>query len=373
MSKPSFLALFSLLLMLVSGKAFACARGDPAAIPLQARTGEYRFEEEKARIQIPKGSVFLDAQDARRFAQKNLGWDKCSVSELVGIIFPEAEWKKFGAEGHLQFWNIMVYYQPGLVEIEDAISADYDSMVDQVRQSYVEFNKTRVAQSLDPINVAGWGVPPGIHGQNLVTWGLNLLEGNRPNFQSIDVKAAKLGRKGHFHFTMSAPVLQLQDYHKILLAAGNATNFDKGFDLDSRALGSGETMVMTVGDLIAKDLQAKRPTPLTWTNYLKATFLSGFHHFAFYLVEILAFLTVGGVLMMLRWLSLRAQRHAAAYGEEDEIGEVHSASAPSALGTIHYRRAGNYPRAGKRAQAATPARSEPQPILLNGVPLARTP
>jgi Protein of unknown function (DUF2167) len=367
-----FSAIYFFALVVCSGSAFAkseCDSGKFGERQVNARKGEYRFEDGKARIAIPKGAIFLDANDARYVAQYSFGWKECSIKNLVGFIAPEKDWQKVGSRGFEHIWMISVFYEPGLVEIEDAISADYGTMINQVRESHVESNRLRVADSLEPINVVGWAVPPGIHGDNLVSWGLNVVEGNLPEFQTVDVKAAKLGLKGHFSFHMTAPITRLTEFHQHLLAVGNAVNFDKGLDLDSRKFGADEKPVMTIGDFIAEDLGATRATPLTWANYLQATLFEAFRHFAFYLVEILAFLTIGGLVLGYRWYQNRHQDGASDAHDndedwdEDEVVERDRITAPSTFGKRYNQTVAQQPT------QYSPAPAKPAVVMLNGVPM----
>jgi uncharacterized membrane-anchored protein len=334
-----------------------------SAIPANAMAGtsnKYRFKRFSADFSIPKGTLLLAEDNARHIAKHDFGWDICATKDLVGFIVPEKEWRSEGMKSLQKSWLIAVYYVPEFIETEDVISADYDLMADQARASFVDENKLRVANSLAPINVTGWAIPPGLRADDVVSWSLNAVEGNQPQFQTVNMKAVTLGRVGRFQFEMSTPITRLNEFHDILISTARAVSFDKGVDMQSRDYDRDKAPLMTVGDLIAEDVKAMRGKPLTWSNYFKATIHAAIQHLGLYLLEILGFLTVSALVFFIRGKRAIFVDDGNAY-DHDDYDDKFDEDEDSSQKRAAYQRPSYERSSALKAPRAAP--------LINGVPL----
>lgn len=336
-------------------------RTAPDDIPLQ--TGRIALPEFNAQIDIPPSLRFIQTIDARSFMYHEEKWSRCDTKLLAGFIVSPKSWQKYADPDDPGSFMITVYYEPIFVSDEDVIVTDYDELVQQVRQSLYDREQANDESRGGPQynHLMGWAIPPDYNIKNdTALWSLHVVEGTAPEY-TVPIHAIKMGRFGHFKLHMNGWMSRNKANGDIMRKASNSLQFDKGLAFRERSAETDYGQSTTIGKVIAESVNARRATPLTWTEYFRAV-LNGLWKLGMhYALEVLAFGTIAALVIVAslikrRWSSSRHDDDG--YGYED-AAEFQSPWSFEGMGSDY----GNQPASYQ---------SEKPPVMLNGVPLNRT-
>ena len=273
-----------------------------------------------ASMNLPTGYKFIRTEDARYYLRH---WPKltpCQLQNLVGMIVPKNMWGDPATTNAADNWQVEVYYDPGFVSTEDAISARYDEMVQQVRESYYEKQRGYTQYDLrDYKNVIGWATPPGyIREIDTMIWSLHVSTGNNFDYY-VPINAVKMGRFGRFRFYIDSSYQKHQPSRMTLIKAAASFAFDKGFAAGDSNLAKDPAPQTTIGQLVAKSVEADLLPPVTWPEYLNAL-ARWFSALLFrYALDILALVTIVTLAAAILFLRSKFNRLAGAYPTEIDV------------------------------------------------------
>ena len=224
---------------------------DSVQTSMKYQTGEVELEGGMAKLKIPAGFKFLNAEQARFVVNKV--WGNPPRPDVLGMIFP-AEGSPYSDSS---FAFIVTFDEMGYVEDKDADDINYDDMLKEMQAGEAEANKERAALGYEGIHMVGWASKPFYDKEHKVLhWAKELqFEGTEGNTLNYDVRV--LGRKGVLSFNAVANVSELglvkKNIDQVLampeFTAGNKYS-DYNPDVDKVA-------AYTVGSLVAGKVLAK--------------------------------------------------------------------------------------------------------------------
>lgn len=143
--------------------------------PLEASLGSV------AKISVPEGFVFVDANDARLMAELD---GEPPTNGGVGLLLPE--------DGN---WQIVFSYDPiGYVNEDEQDDLDADAILETIREGTRQANEYRRANGGVTLEVVGWDAPPYYDPQtNRLTWA---LLGRGAGEEVVNYNTRLLGRGG---------------------------------------------------------------------------------------------------------------------------------------------------------------------------------
>ncbi len=181
------------------------ARDEALQARLHPRTGDIRLPGADAVLHLGQDYYFLSSEEARLVLTEGWGNPPDSVNDVLGMVFPAG--RKFYEP---DVWGAVITYQEtGYVSDDDADSADYAALLQQLQAAEPDLNQRRTAQGYPTQHLVGWAEPPAYNrATHSVIWAQNLqVSGARENTLNYDVRL--LGRRGVLSLNMVTVMSQL--------------------------------------------------------------------------------------------------------------------------------------------------------------------
>ena len=172
---------------------------------LHPQTGDIRLQSANAMLHLGRDYYFLPADEARIVLTEGWGNPPDAVNGVLGIVF-QAGRHFYEADA----WGAVITYNPsGYVSDDDAESADYTELLQQLQAGEAEVNQRRTAQGYPAQHLVGWAEPPAYNrNTHSVVWAQNLqIAGQSENSLNYDVRL--LGRNGVLSLNMVTGMSQL--------------------------------------------------------------------------------------------------------------------------------------------------------------------
>jgi uncharacterized membrane-anchored protein len=181
------------------------ARVDSIESRLHPQAGDIRLPGANAVLHLGQDYYFLPADEARLVLTEGWGNPPDSVSDVLGVVFQAG--KHFYEN---DAWGAVITYNPsGYVSDDDAGSADYAELLQQLQAGEAEVNQRRTAQGYPTQHLVGWAEQPAYNRTtHSVVWAQNLqITGQSENSLNYDVRL--LGRNGVLSLNMVTGMSQL--------------------------------------------------------------------------------------------------------------------------------------------------------------------
>lgn len=228
---------------------------DPAAIAarqraiveaLNPRRGEVPIESAQATLDLGTAYDFYDAADARRILTELWGNPPEASDDVLGLVMPA------GASPLSDSWGAAVSYEPtGYVSDEDAQSADYDELLEQMQAGESENNAQRAQAGYPAMNLVGWAERPTYDAtRHSVVWAQNIrFADSTRNTLNYDVRM--LGRRGVLSLNLISTMDQLPEVKRAAAAFASHAEFNAGATYADYDSSTDATADYGVGGLVA--------------------------------------------------------------------------------------------------------------------------
>lgn len=202
---------------------------DSVNTALKYETGSIQLSGGFAKLNIPKGFKFLNAEQSKFVLHKV--WGNPKRDDILGMVFPE----KNTPFSDSSYAFIVSFDEMGYVKDDDASKINYDDLLKEMQADEKEVNKNRASAGYEPIHMVGWAQKPYYDDKNKVLhWAKELKFGNSTeNTLNYDIRI--LGRRGVLSLNavgnMSELALVNKDIQQVLaMAVFTEGNTYKEFD-----------------------------------------------------------------------------------------------------------------------------------------------
>lgn len=185
--------------------------------------GVVALDKAKARLDLGSGYYFLGAADAKRVLTEGWGNPPDAVGDVLGLVFPEG--KTFLDDT----WGAVVTYQAtAYVSDEDAQSADYGKLLEDMRAGEDDENAQRKKAGYEPIRLIGWAQPPTYDAaRHDLIWARELQFGEQQD-HSLNYDVRHLGRHGVLSLNMVSTMSQISSVRAAAQDLARTAEFDAG-------------------------------------------------------------------------------------------------------------------------------------------------
>lgn len=205
-----------------------------------------------AKLNVPKGFKYLDAQQSERLLVEVWGNPK-SDNMSLGILLPEGQ-RVTDANSYV--FNIQ-YDEIGYVKDDDADEIDYDELLESMKKDGEEENKLRIQQGYLPIDMVGWASKPYYDAdKKILHWAKELKFGDDA-VNTLNYNIRILGRKGVLVLNAIATMNELPLVKKDINNVLNIVEFNDGHRYADFNASTDEVAAWTIGGLVAGKVLAK--------------------------------------------------------------------------------------------------------------------
>lgn len=219
---------------------------------LEYQTGEITLTSGNAKLIVPKGFRYLDAQQSQ-YVLTDL-WGNPVDSSVLGLLVPDNN------RGVLQpnSWVFKISFDEiGYVKDDDAEDIDYDDLLKEQQNEFLEINPEREKQGYQPIQFIGWASKPFYDKEKKVLHWAKELKFGIDSINTLNYNLRILGKKGVFVLNAIASMSELEEVKPTIDNVLASVTFEKGnsyFDFDPDV---DEVAAWTIGGLVAGKILAK--------------------------------------------------------------------------------------------------------------------
>lgn len=201
------------------------APADPTAFEkgLHKRTGDVVVSGADAVLHLGSKYYFLDAAEAKDVLVKIWGNPPSSANDVLGIVMPADKTVLDNSWGAVITWN-----GTGYVTDDDASTANYDKVLDDLRAGEADDNAERKQQGYPGMHIVGWAQPPSYDkAQHSLIWARDFkIDGAPADALNYDVRV--LGRKGVLSMNMLWDMPHLSEVRAAAADFGKVATFNSG-------------------------------------------------------------------------------------------------------------------------------------------------
>jgi uncharacterized membrane-anchored protein len=213
--------------------------------------GEITLGDGLAKITVPKGFKYLDAEQAN-FVLTQL-WGNPESGSTLGMLLPE---DKGVLEASTWVFDIQ-FDEIGYVKDADANEIDYAELLTTMQQETRDGNAIRLANGYDAIQLIGWASNPYYdHDKKILHWAKELSFGDMEE-HTLNYNIRILGRKGVLMLNAIANMEDLPTVKANIPLITSSVNFEQGhsyFDFDPNV---DEVAAWTLSGLVAGKMLTK--------------------------------------------------------------------------------------------------------------------
>ncbi|WP_425228186.1 DUF2167 domain-containing protein [Sphingomonas sp.] len=190
---------------------------------LHPQTGDVAIPQAGATLHLGRDFYYLNPAEAKRVLTEVWGNPPEAVSDALGLVLPA------GKTITDNVWGAVVTWQPsGYVTDDDANSAEYSGVLDQLRSGEAEENRQRHEQGYPGMHLVGWAQPPSYdRTSHAMVWARDLhVDGAANDTLNYDVRL--LGREGVLSLNMLAGMADLPDVRRAAAIFGRTAAFQPG-------------------------------------------------------------------------------------------------------------------------------------------------
>jgi uncharacterized membrane-anchored protein len=186
-------------------------------------TGDVRIEQANAVLHLGEAYYFLPADEARLILSEAWGNPPELGANVLGLVFPAG--KTFMDDT----WGAVITYEAsGYVSDDDAQSADYNALIEQMQAGEADVNASRRASGFPAQHIVGWAQPPAYdRNTHSVIWAQNIqFEGSPENTLNYEIRL--LGRNGVLSLNMITGMSKLEETRAAARSFAGAAAFEQG-------------------------------------------------------------------------------------------------------------------------------------------------
>lgn len=221
---------YGIVLALALAAPALAQRAEPTRVQIAAveaslhpQTGDVTVPGAGATLHLGRDFYYLAPADAKRVLTQVWGNPPSVADGVLGLVLPA------GKTASDSVWGAVVTYEnTGYVTDDDARTADYDGILDQLRSGEEDNNRQRREQGYPGMHLVGWAQPPAYDAAtHSVVWARDLkVDGVAVDSLNYDVRL--LGRGGVLSLNMLADMPHLAEVRAAAASVGRTATFDTG-------------------------------------------------------------------------------------------------------------------------------------------------
>lgn len=256
MKKIALLSLaffFSFLVTAQENEETLGAQIDSIESSLTYETGTIELKNGIAKIKVPVGFKYLNAEQSKRVLIDIWGNPPSTAEGTLGMILPE----NAGVLDETGYVFNIEYDEIGYVKDDDADEVNYDDLLKQMQEESIEENKQRTEAGYQTIQMVGWASKPFYDKERkILHWAKEIKFGeNEVNTLNYNVRI--LGRKGVLILNAIAQMPELALVQKDIKQVMNIVEFNEGNKYSDFDPSVDEVAAWTIGGLVAGKVLAK--------------------------------------------------------------------------------------------------------------------
>lgn len=201
------------------------APADQAAFEkgLHKRSGEVVVPGTDAVLHLGSKYYFLDAAEAKDVLVRLWGNPPDSADGVLGLVLPAGKTVLDNSWGAVITWD-----GSGYVTDDDAATANYDKVLDDIRSGEADNNAERQKAGYPAMHLVGWAQPPSYDkGTHSLIWARDFkIDGTPSDSLNYDVRV--LGRKGVLSMNMLWDMPHLPEVRAAAADFGKVATFNGG-------------------------------------------------------------------------------------------------------------------------------------------------
>lgn len=218
---------------------------------LQYQTGVISLKDGLAKITVPQGFKFLDAEQAE-YVLTEL-WGNPKTGTTLGLLVPE----QYGVLDSNSWVFNVEFDEIGYVKDNDANDIDYADLLKTMQQETLDGNTERTAAGYEPIQLLGWASTPYYDNENKILHWAKEIKFGETDEHTLNYNVRVLGRKGVLVLNAIAGMNNLPEVQNSIATVTGNVAFENGhsyFDFDPKV---DEVAAWTIGGLVAGKMLAK--------------------------------------------------------------------------------------------------------------------
>lgn len=189
---------------------------------LKPQHGEITLRGGVAKIKLPEGFNYLDAQDTEAVLGKL--WGNPNTSGTLGMITP----KGFNPLADESWAVVLTFVEDGYVKDDDAAKIDYSALLKQMQEGTAEANKERQKAGYPPVELVGWAAAPRYDAAtHKMYWAKEIKFGDSAE-HTLNYNIRMLGRRGVLVVNAVAGMSQLKQVEAATPALLAMVDFQDG-------------------------------------------------------------------------------------------------------------------------------------------------
>lgn len=215
------------------------------------KTGEITLQSGNAKLNVPKGFRYLDAQQSQ-YVLTNL-WGNPTDSSVLGLLVPDNR----GVLATNSWVFKISFDEIGYVKDDDAEDINYDDLLQEQQKEFEEINPEREKQGYQTIKFVGWASKPFYDKEKKVLHWAKELKFGTDSLNTLNYNLRILGKKGVFVLNAIASMSEMNEVKPTIENVLASVSFDKGnsyFDFNPDI---DEVAAWTIGGLVAGKILAK--------------------------------------------------------------------------------------------------------------------
>lgn len=206
-----------------SAKAPTVEQAEAVVRDLHPQTGDVKVPGTGATLHLGKDYYYLSPVEAKRVLTDVWGNPPSVGDGVLGLVLPTGKTVVDSVWGAVLTWD-----GSGYVTDDDAKTADYDAVLDKLREGEDANNKERRDAGYPGMHLVGWAQPPAYDpATHSVVWARDLKVDGAPA-DSLNYDVRLLGRGGVLSLNMLASMPDLPEVRQAAQAFGRTATFDAG-------------------------------------------------------------------------------------------------------------------------------------------------
>jgi uncharacterized membrane-anchored protein len=156
------------------------------------REGSQQLPGGMARLELPEGYRYLDAEDARKVVVDLWGNPPAAAGNLLGLVIPAGEHLASPAS-----WSLVLsFHEDGRVDDHDITGLDPADLAARLHAASAAANRTRRQAGFEALEFSDWAVPPAYDAdQRVLSWTKRFSVSGQPE-DTLNHEVRVLGRRG---------------------------------------------------------------------------------------------------------------------------------------------------------------------------------
>ncbi len=259
-----------LLSFWMAGAGLAADKTNPPAVPatdaaragtaaliagLKPRRGEIDLRSGMAKVRVPEGYSFLDADDTTTVLVKLWGNPPPKDAPL-GMLFPSS-----AGVATSNLWAVVLHYDAvGHVADTGADAIDFAKVLVDLKRAAGEASKDRVRDGFPSIEVTRWASPPRYDGiSHKFHWAKELRFGGSDRVLNYNIRV--LGRRGMLVMNAVAPMSRFSEIEAAMPKILGLVDFEPGHRYADFEAGKDKVAPYGLAALVAGDTADKSGRP----------------------------------------------------------------------------------------------------------------